>query len=91
MINSLPKFFDSHTILAFSPPVKTFSFEGEIISIKGPSILNSFFETPLKDPSKFSIFIKQLLLFTEETSQLYSPSFSVIANNSQSYPEFEEK
>ena len=61
------------------------------MSINGPSIVNVFFETPLDDPSKFSIFIKQSWLFIDKTSQLYSPSFSVIANNSQLSPELDEK
>tara|TARA_B100000575_G_scaffold45412_1_gene32618 strand:+ start:3753 stop:3932 length:180 start_codon:yes stop_codon:yes gene_type:complete len=45
----------------------------------GPSIEKVFFEMPLKFSFKFSILIRQLFDFTEETSQLYSPSFSVIA------------
>ena len=49
------------------------------------------FETPLKEASKFSIFIKQFLLLIAETSQLYSPSFSVIAISPQSIPSLDEK
>jgi len=50
-----------------------------------------FFETPLKDTSKFSIFNKQSLLLTAGISQLYDPSFSVIATKFQSTPSLKEK
>ena len=50
-----------------------------------------FFEMPLKEASKFSIFIKQFLLLIAEISQLYSPSFSVIAISPQSIPSLDEK
>jgi len=59
LISSFPIFLDSHKILAFSPPEKIMLLVGKIMSINGPSIVNVFFEIPLDDPSKFSIFIKQ--------------------------------
>ena len=52
---------------------------------------NSFFEIPFAESSKFWIFIKHCLLLIDGTSQLYSPSFSVMANKSQSSPEFDDK
>ena len=87
----MPIFLDSHKILAFSPPEKITSSFGKIISIYGPSIEKVFFDIPLEEPSKFSIFIKHSLLFVDDTSQLYSPSFSVIAKRFQLLPESDEK
>jgi len=54
--------------------------------MKGPSIINDFFEIPIDDPSKFSILSKHLLDLIEGTSQLYFPSFSVIAIRFQFMP-----
>jgi hypothetical protein len=87
----LPIFFDSHKILAFSPPEKITSTLGKIISIYGPSIEKVFLDIPFEVPSKFSIFIKQSLLFIDDTSQLYSPSFSVIAKRFQLLPKSDER
>ena len=91
MINSLPKFLDSHKILIFSPPEKILFSFGNNTFISGPSIIKFLLEIPLKEASKFSIFIKQFLLLIAETSQLYSPSFSVIAISPQSIPSLDEK
>jgi len=54
--------------------------------MKGPSIINDFFEIPIAEPSKFSILSKHLLDLIEATSQLYFPSFSVIAIRFQLIP-----
>tara|TARA_B100001123_G_C15034707_1_gene916897 strand:- start:518 stop:733 length:216 start_codon:yes stop_codon:yes gene_type:complete len=70
LINSLPIFFDSQIIFAFSPPDRILFSDGERISIDGPSIVKFFFDIPLKEPSKFSILIKHLLLLIEGTFQL---------------------
>tara|TARA_A100001015_G_scaffold321663_1_gene453831 strand:- start:5253 stop:5468 length:216 start_codon:yes stop_codon:yes gene_type:complete len=54
--------------------------------MKGPSIIKGFLDTPFDVLSKFSILIKHSSDFIEETSQLYFPSFSVIAIKSQLIP-----
>jgi len=89
-INSLPKFFEFQIILALSPPAKKIFSEGDKILISGPSILKFFLEIALSELSIFCILIKQFLLFLEGTSQLYKPSFSVIAINSHLLPESNE-